>query len=288
MRRAAQVAVLLLALAGGARADAGEAAGSGLLRSENGAVRAGNAKLKAGDAKAALGEYDRAARELPAEGGVHLNRGLALLKTGDLVAAREALRLATQPPASRAVRADAYYDLGNTFYKDADASAGKNEHEPAQQAFREAAEAFKQSLRLRPGDRNAAWNYELAIRRLREQEQKQKEQKQDEQKQDQQKQDQQKQDQQNQDQQKPDDQKQDQAQQDQQKQDQQKQDQQKPQQDQAQQQPQQDEAQAKPEQQVPREVERALDALEEGEDNLERLRAMRRAAQERRVPEKDW
>jgi Ca-activated chloride channel family protein len=297
--RGGAMALMLLALAAGARADAGEAGGSGLLRSENGSVRAGNAKLKAGDAKAALGEYDRAARELPAEGGVHLNRGLALLKTGDLVAAREALRLATQPPASKAVRADAYYDLGNTFYKEADASAGKNEHEPAQKAFRDAAEAFKQSLRLRPGDKNTAWNYELAVRRIREQEQKQKEQeqkqdqqKQDEPKQDQQKQDEQKQDEQQQDQQQQDQQQQDQAQQDQPKQDQPKQDQQEPQQDQAQQQPQQqpqqDEAQAKPEQPVPREVERALDALEEGEDNLERLRAMRRAARERRVPEKDW
>jgi Ca-activated chloride channel family protein len=295
MRCAAPILCLLLASADAAQAEERAGDDSSWLRSENDHVRDGNALFKAGKAKEALAAYDRAARELPSEGGVHLNRGLALLKTGDLAAAREALRLATQPPAAKSVRADAYYDLGHAFYKDADASAGKNEHDVAQKTFREAADAFKQSLRLRPGDRNTAWNYELALRRIREQEQKQKEQqqKQDQQNQEQQKQDQQKQDQQNQDEQQQqeqdqqqqsqqDQQKQDQQNQEQQKQDQQKQDQQEQAQNQAQNQPQPQEPQ------VPREVERALDALQEGEDNLERLRAMQRAARERRVPEKDW
>src|SRR5687767_15000273 len=102
MSRAALIPCLLLAAASTARADggaAGEAPGFAWLRSENRHVREGNEKLKAGDAKAALAAYDRAARELPSEGGVHLDRGLALLKSGELAPAREALRLATQPPA---------------------------------------------------------------------------------------------------------------------------------------------------------------------------------------------
>jgi Ca-activated chloride channel family protein len=296
MRRAAPILCLLLAsYSGTANADSGADGGSSWLRSENAHVREGNELFKAGKGKDALAAYDRAARELPSEGGVHLNRGLALLKTGDLAAAREALRLATQPPAGKAVRADAYYDLGHVFYKEADASAGKNEHDAAQKAFREAADAFKQSLRLRPGDRKTAWNYELALRRIREQEQKQKEQqqKQDEQKQDQdpQKDQQQQQDQQQdqkQDPQKQDPQKQDPQQQDPQQQDPQKQDPQKQDPQQPQPQPQ-DDPQAEPQEpQVPRDVERALDALQEGEENLERLRAIQRAARERRVPEKDW
>jgi len=72
------------------------------------------------------------------------------------------------------VRADAYYDLGVAFYKEADAKAGEKDHEEAQKLFREATEAFKHGLRLRPGDRNGAWNYELAARRIREQEEQQK------------------------------------------------------------------------------------------------------------------
>ena len=181
------------------------------------------------------------------------------------------------------------------FIRRATRARGQKDHDQAQQSFREATDAFKQSLRLRPGDRNTAWNYELAARRLREQQEEKKKQdeekkKQDEQNKDQQKQDQnqdqnkdpdqQKQDQQNQDQSKNDQQKQDQQKQDQQKPDQQKQDQQKQDQAQADQQPQ--APQARPE------VDRALDALQDGEENLERMRALNRAARERRKPEKDW
>jgi Ca-activated chloride channel family protein len=258
-----------------------------LLRSKNSNVEDGNQRLLAGDAKGALAAYDRAARELPSEGGVHLNRGLALLRSGDLPKARDALHLGSQPPASADVRADAYYDLGITFYKEADQRAGEQKHDEAQKLFREAAESFKQALRKRPGDRNSAWNYELAARRIREQEEEQKKQEEEQKKQDQQKQDQQKQDQQNPDQQKQDQQKQDQAKNDQQKPEQKPQDQQGKQDQQQQQQQQQADAQQQPPAPRP-EVDRALDALQDGEENLERLRAMNRAAAERRKPDKDW
>jgi Ca-activated chloride channel family protein len=272
------------------------------LRSENEHVNEGNQKLNAGDAKGALESYDKAARELPSEGGVHLDRGLALLKQGDQAKARDALKLGAQSRATPAVRADAHYDLGVSFYKEADAAAGKDDHEQAQKLFREAADAFKQALRLRPGDRSAAWNYELAARRIREQQEKQKQkEEQDKQKQDQDKKnpDQQKQDQQNQDQQNQDQQKQDQDQQqkqdqqkqdqDQQKQDKQKQDQDQQKQDQQKQdQAQHDQQQAQQAPQPRPEAERALDALQDGEENLERIKALQRAARERREPEKDW
>lgn len=285
------------------------------LRSKNGNVERGNAKMAAGDAKAALAQYDKAARELPAEGGVHLDRGLALMQTGDANGAREALHLATQPPASREVRADAFYNLGLDFYREADELAKKDEHEEAQKLFRESTDAFKQSLRLRPGNRDAAWNLELGARRIREQEEKQKEkekkdgdQKKDEDKQDEEKQDQQgegdkdqenkdgqqnqdqKQDQEKQDQAKKDDEKQ---KQDQQKSDQQKSDQQK--QDQAQKpppRPQPKPGESEPKEQeakpIPADVSYALDALQDSEENLERMKARIRAQQERRAPEKDW
>jgi len=263
--------VLLLALPALARADA-----KSFLRMENGNVSEGNQKLGAGDSKGALAAYDRAARELPSEGGVHLDRGLALLKQGDLPGARQALDLATRPPASNAVRADAYYDLGVAFYKDAEARANENNHEEAQKLFREAQDAFKHGLRMRPGDRNGAWNYELAGKRIREQEEKQKQEQKKDDKKDQ-NQDQNK-DQKNQ----PQDQKQDQQKQDQQKQDQQKQDQQK------QDQQKQDQAPQEGEQKTRPEVDKALDALQTGEQNLERLKSMNRAAREQRKPEKDW
>jgi Ca-activated chloride channel homolog len=267
------------------------------LRSENRHVREGNARLQAGDAKGALAEYDGAARELPSEGGVHLDRGLALLRAGELGPARDALRLGTQPAASAAVRADAFYNLGIGFYREADARAGEDKHDEAQQMFKEAADAFKQSLRLRASDRNSAWNYELARRRISEQQEKQKQdedQKKDqEQNNDEQKPDeQQKQDEQ--DPQQPSDDKQDQPKPDPPKDEQQKQDEQPKPDQKSDQKPESkpDAQQPQPAAQeppaVPPEVNRALDALDDGEDNLERVRALNRAARERRKPEKDW
>jgi Ca-activated chloride channel family protein len=195
-----------------------------LFRSENDHVRDGNDALAAGDAAGAVTDYDAAARELPSEPGVHLDRGIALLAQGDHPRAREALQLATDPPASSAIRADANYDIGLSFYQEGDAAAGADDHETAQRDFREAADAFRAALRQRPGDRDAAWNLELALRRIQQEEEAQDQQdQQDQQQQDQQ--DQQQQDQQDQQQQDQQDQQQ-QDQQDQQQQDQQDQQQQ--------------------------------------------------------------
>ncbi|HKP56387.1 MAG TPA: tetratricopeptide repeat protein [Polyangiales bacterium] len=284
-----------------------------LLRSENGNVRDGNEKLNRGDAKGALESYTLAARQLPEAPGVQLDRGLALLKSGDLAKARESFLSATTPSAPPPLRADAYENLALAFYREGDQLAGQNKHKEAQQMFRESLDAGKRSLRLRPGDPNTAWNLELAARRIREEEQKQK-QKEEEEKQkqdekdkdkdkdkDKQQDDQSKDQQQNQDQkdqqQSGDDKKQDQdkpkGDQDQKKQDQQpKQDPPKDQQQQQQQPQQGQDGQDQPEQaeekQLPAEAEQALDALGNSEENFERYRARQRASRERRAPEKDW
>ncbi|MCU0677344.1 MAG: hypothetical protein MUE69_31710 [Myxococcota bacterium] len=240
----------------------------------------GNERLRANDANGALQSYDRAARALPNEAGVQLNRGLALLAANDLAQAREALLRATDPQAPRELRADAYYDLGLAFYREGDALAATEDHQGAQAQFREAVDAFRRSLRLRPGDRQTAWNLELALRRIREEQERQEQQEQEQQEQqDQQQQDQQQQDQQQQDQQQQDQQQQDQQQQDQQQQDQQQQDQQ-----------QQDQQQGEDPngQRLPGHVERVLNALQDDEQSLERMRAHARAARERRQPSRDW
>jgi cobalamin biosynthesis protein CobT len=285
-------AVLGLGVPLPARADLPE-----WLRKRNSDVDSGNDALNKGDAKGALEAYNKAARALPEAPGLQLDRGIALLKQGEYAKSRESLLSATVPNASADVRADAYHNLALSFYREADGMAGQNQHGDAQKLFREAVDAAKRSLHLRPADPNTAWNLELAGRRMREEEQKKKEedeQKKNEQKdKDKQNQDQQNQDQQNQDQ---DQQKQD-DQQDQ-KQDQKQDDQQKPEsdknkQDQNQTKPDQDpkadqpQEQA-PQQELPREAEQALDSLENNEENFERHRARQRANRERRAPEKDW
>lgn len=170
---------------------------------ENSHVAHGNERLRGQDADGALHEYEAAARQLPAEPGVHLDRGLALLAKGVLDRAREALLVATEPPAAAPIRADAYYDLGVAFYRAGDTTAaqaaqqatqgGANplqgapgqtgqaepphaEHREASRLFREAADSYRRSLRARPGNRDAAWNLELALRRIREEDERQRQQ----------------------------------------------------------------------------------------------------------------
>jgi Ca-activated chloride channel family protein len=276
------------------------------LRSENGHVRDGNEALRAGDAQAAQAEYDRAAAELPSEPGVHLNRGLALLAQDQHDQAREAFLRATEPPAPREIRASAYYDTGLSFYREADAAATEGDHARARDLFGQAAEQFRQSLRQVPGNRDAAWNLELALRReTQEEEEQEREEQEQQQQQDQQQQDQQQQDQQQQDQQQQDQQQQDQQQQEgqedgqdgQQDQAGQPGEQNQPQDQQPQdgesgqpgdQDPSDEEAAGTMERSLPPDQQRVLDALQDSEENLERARARARGQRERRRPTQDW
>jgi Ca-activated chloride channel homolog len=279
------VIATLVALAGFAAFAPGTASAWDLLRAPNPHVERGNAHMRAGAVSDALEAYDKAARELPSEGGVHLNRGLALMAADEVAKAHDALLLATEPPADASVRADAYYNLGLLYYHRGDAAAASESHAEAQEQFRSAVEAFKRSLRARPGNRDAGWNLELALRRLQEEQEKEREQQ--ERQQEEQKQDDQQQDDQQQDDQQQDDQQQDDQQQDDQQQDDRQQDDQ--QQDDQQQQDQQQEPPPQPEDRpLPREAERVLDALEGSEDNLWRHRARERGMQQRRRPAKDW
>ena len=141
-----------LALSGSWSMFPGRASAWELFRSENAHVRDGNEALAAGDPAGALADYDEAALELPSEAGVHLDRGLALLASGDHGLAREALQHATDPPAPREIRAAAHYDIGLSFYQEGETAAGADDHEAAQRSFREAADAFRASLRQQPAE----------------------------------------------------------------------------------------------------------------------------------------
>lgn len=157
MKRWSMLAMTLLSMPGVVHADA-------WFRSRNADIEAGNERLRKKDAAGALTRYDAAARRLPSSPGVHLDRGLALLAQKKYAPARQALLLATEPPASAQLRADAYYNLGLAFL---------HEQNPA-----EAVDAFRRALQARPGDQNAAWNLELALRRLQEEKKKKEEQRQ--------------------------------------------------------------------------------------------------------------
>ena len=252
---------------------------------QNAHVEEGNRLFARGDARGALREYDLAAREHPGAPEVQLDRGIALLRLGDHARAREALLRATEPPASAEIRAAAYHDLGLSFYQEADGAAA-TERDRAQSLFREAADACRRALRIKPGVRDTAWNLELAMRRIREIEEEERREEEEREQEEQEQQDQQ------------DQQQQDQQQQDQQQQDQQQRDQQENGQP-REQEAQREEREAREEERAaaepadaaegaPEHLRRLLDAIEDSEESLERERARVRAIREGRRPAQDW
>jgi tetratricopeptide (TPR) repeat protein len=280
------------------------------FRSQNGEVLQGNEHLAKGQVPEAIAAYDAAAKRLPNEPGVHLDRGLALLKAGKLPEAREALRLASQGGQDADVRGKAHYNLGLAFLREADAAAQQENHSEAQKLLREAADAFKSSLRASPKNRDAAWNLELTRRRLIEQEKKQQEKKQQEDEKKKQDEEQKKQDEEQEKQDGEDGDKQpdpDQEQADDAGQDQGGPDageqpndpngeqdagaqapREQPEPDPQEQQETPREGEARPQPAMPEHMQKALDALEDGEENLQKHRAAQRARQRPRRVEKDW
>jgi Ca-activated chloride channel family protein len=196
--------------------------GFDILKRKDPNIEEGNRQLAAGKPDQALAAYDRAVQALPEEPIAHFDRGVALYRLGKFPEAQKEFQRASEGH-DGSVKADAYYNMGNALLK--------------QERYKDALDAYKHTLGLRPEDRRAKWNLELALRKL--QEQKQQQQQQQSQKDQQKKDDKQQQQQQQ----------QQQAQQDQQKQQDEQQQQQQQQEQQQQQQQQQAEQQKQQEQQ---------------------------------------
>jgi tetratricopeptide (TPR) repeat protein len=248
--------------------------GFSLLERRNPEVEAGNAALKAGKPEEALPHYDKAIATLPGDAGAHFDRGAALYALSRFEEAGEEFLRATAA-GDGALKQSAFFNLGNAFFK--------------KEKFKEAVDAYKRALALRPDDQQAKWNLEIALRKQKDQEEKQKkdqnQNKDDKNKDDKKKDDQAKNDKQNdekkknqENQEKKDDKKE---------QDKQKQAQKDQKQDEKQQQQQQQQQQAKQQPADNKEIEAVLDNLERSSKDLEKQRAQLRAVR-RAPPAKDW
>jgi Ca-activated chloride channel homolog len=134
--------------------------GAGLFHSRNADVEKGNAAMTAGKAEDALAHYDKAVAKLPAEAGVHFDRGAALYALSRFdEAAQEFLRATDSPDV--ALKAEAFRGLGNAHFK--------------KDKFKDAVEAYKRALALRPDDQAAKRNLEIALLKKKEEEKKQQE-----------------------------------------------------------------------------------------------------------------
>jgi Ca-activated chloride channel family protein len=130
-----------------------------LLETRNREVEQGNAVLQAGKAEEALTHYDKAVAKLPADPGVHLDRGAALYALSRFEEAGQEFLRATQGP-DDATKAAAFRSLGNALSK--------------QDKYKDAIAAYRHALTLRPDDKAAKWNLEIALRKQKAEEEKKK------------------------------------------------------------------------------------------------------------------
>ena len=147
----------------------------------------GNEAFAAQDYDGALTAYNQAQEQSPKLAEPHYNSANTHYRQGAYDQAQQQIELAlVSEQAQAGLDQNTYYNLGNTLYQ-------------AQQ-YEAAIEAYKEALRLNPGDLEAKQNLELALRQLQQQQQEQQEEQQQDQQQDEQQQDQQQQDEQQQDQ----------------------------------------------------------------------------------------
>jgi Ca-activated chloride channel family protein len=147
----------------------------------------GNEAFAAQDYDGALTAYTQAQEQSPKLAEPHYNSANTHYRQGAYDQAQQQIELAlVSEQAQAGLDQNTYYNLGNTLYQ-------------AQQ-YEAAIEAYKEALRLNPGDLEAKQNLELALRQLQQQQQEQQEEQQQDQQQDEQQQDEQQQDEQQQDQ----------------------------------------------------------------------------------------
>jgi Ca-activated chloride channel family protein len=147
----------------------------------------GNEAFAAQDYDGALTAYNQAQEQSPKLAEPHYNSANTHYRQGAYDQAQQQIELAlVSEQAQAGLDQNTYYNLGNTLYQ-------------AQQ-YEAAIEAYKEALRLNPGDLEAKQNLELALRQLQQQQQEQQEEQQQDQQQDEQQQDEQQQDEQQQDQ----------------------------------------------------------------------------------------
>jgi tetratricopeptide (TPR) repeat protein len=141
----------------------------------------------------ALQLYEEALQQDPADPKLMMNRGSALHRLDRLEEAEEAYLDALSSKLGRNAQADAHYNLGNTLFRQGERLELDGNAAAARGKYTQALENYINTLKLRPEDRDAKWNLQLAHEKveLMEQMQDQQQQQGDDENQDQQEQQQQ-------------------------------------------------------------------------------------------------
>ncbi|HUG42205.1 MAG TPA: tetratricopeptide repeat protein [Longimicrobiales bacterium] len=125
-----------------------------------GDVERGNRHFREGRFGEAVEAYQAALADGRDGPVLRYNLGTALLKLGRYAEAEEHLRGALDVVEPE-TREWVYYNLGQRFLEDA---RGQGDPRATAGLYDAAVEAYRQALRLQPGDVDAKWNYELALR----------------------------------------------------------------------------------------------------------------------------
>ena len=116
-------------------------------------IKDGNEDFAIEDYQGAIGAYQQAQVEMPGLAEPYYNGGNAYYRQGAYDPAQNQMALAIEN-ADAQLRSDSFFNLGNAFFQ--------------REQFIDAAEAYKETLRLTPDDRDAKHNLELALAQLQE------------------------------------------------------------------------------------------------------------------------
>jgi tetratricopeptide (TPR) repeat protein len=122
----------------------------------------GNKAFNAENYDEALEKYSTAKQENPDLAEPYYNSGNTLYRQGNLPSAEDQTKQAARTAErteNQELAQHSYYNLGNNYFQ--------------AQKFEDAIEAYKEALRLNPGDVDAKYNLELALKMLQEQQQQQ-------------------------------------------------------------------------------------------------------------------
>ena len=134
---------------------------------------------KSGQYGSAEQNYQDAANAQPDRPDLQYDRGDAAYKAGQYIDAEDAFRKALNTP-DLSLQENAYFNIGNAQLKHGEAMEKLNDTQRAKQFYQEAVHSYESALKLRDAH-DTRYNYEVAKRKLEQQQQKQQQQQQQQQ-----------------------------------------------------------------------------------------------------------
>ena len=127
--------------------------------------RKANKLFSKGQYEEALKLYDDALLLDPSNNKLKMNKGSALYKLDQLDEAEKLYQDALAQEDKKA-RADAHYNLGNIQYKQGEQLESAGNAASARGKYSQALESYVNTLKLRPNDKDAKWNLQLAHQKV--------------------------------------------------------------------------------------------------------------------------